>query len=91
MRARQESPLATHHIAGEKNFLGDIPSRSFGYKAAWHFDDEIYFLTFFNALFPLPSQKCWEGYRLSKHTLTKVISVFQMGDLRLDTWQTLRP
>ena len=35
----------TRHIAGKRNHLGDIPSRSFGYKKEWHFKKDKQFLT----------------------------------------------
>ena len=32
-RVNRASPLVTRHLAGVRNHLGDIPSRSFGYKS----------------------------------------------------------
>ena len=64
LRKNRESPLITRHLAGDRNALGDIPSRSHGYKAAWHFHNNTDFWTFFNESFPLPSQNSCTGFRL---------------------------
>ena len=45
LRKNRASPLVTRHLAGERNHLGDIPSRSFGYKKEWEHNEEA-FLTF---------------------------------------------
>ena len=42
-RVNRASPLVTRHLAGVRNHLGDIPSRSFGYKPEWRFDDDCEF------------------------------------------------
>ena len=44
MRKNRASPLVTRHLAGNRNHLGDIPSRSFGYKEEWHFEKTDNFL-----------------------------------------------
>ena len=50
-RKNGASPLVTRHLAGVRNYLGDIPSRSFGYKAEWHFVKDLDFLSFLTKLF----------------------------------------
>ena len=37
MNAQRSCPLTTLHIAGDQNSMTDIPSRSFGSEAKWHF------------------------------------------------------
>jgi hypothetical protein len=60
MRKNRASPLVTRHIAGVRNMLGDIPSCSYGYKAKWHFVNDIDFLAFltkhFLCLLRIPGQ-----------------------------------
>ncbi|KAL7467704.1 hypothetical protein ACHAXS_007940 [Conticribra weissflogii] len=36
LHANRASPLAIQHIAGKRNVLADIPSRSFGSEPQWH-------------------------------------------------------
>ena len=51
------SPLTPMHIAGEKNALTDVPSRSFGSNAAWFCKNDSDLPTFFNSMFPLPATR----------------------------------
>ena len=39
MRVQRAPLIAKHQIAGVKHFLENIPSRLFGFKSAWYFDD----------------------------------------------------
>ena len=89
LRHNRTSPLVTRHLAGKRNHLGDIPSRSFGWKAAWHFDCDIDFLTFFNSVFPLPEQNCWTGFRLTSGVVSKVISELLTEGSPMDEWRQL--
>ncbi|KAL7522296.1 hypothetical protein ACHAWF_000302, partial [Thalassiosira exigua] len=73
MRENRASLLITRHIAGECNDLGDIPSRSFGYKAEWYFEEDSEFLAFFNKRFSMPQKNSWTGFRLSSAVSSRVI------------------
>jgi len=76
-------------MAGDWNFLGDIPLRSFGFKTKWHFEQDDDFLTFFNAAFPLPLQNSWTGFRLTDEVSSKVISELLMRELPMNKWRQL--
>ncbi|KAL7545707.1 hypothetical protein ACHAWF_009056, partial [Thalassiosira exigua] len=89
MRVNRASPLVTRHLAGERNHLGDIPSRSFGYKAEWHFEDDNDFLTFFNTTFPLPNKNCWSGFRLSSAVSSRVICELLTAGSSMAEWRQL--
>ena len=89
LRKNRASPLVTRHMAGERNSLGDIPSRSFGYKAEWHFERDIDFLAYFNKTFPLPNQNCWTGYRLHSAVASKVMRELLMQGSSMDEWRQL--
>ena len=78
LRAKRSSPLTPLHIRGVHNRIGDIPSRSFGYKKEWHFPLDIDFLTFFNKTFPLPKQESWHIFQLQKKICTRVTSALLM-------------
>ena len=73
MRQSRAPPLVTCHLAGKRNHLGDIPSRSFGYKKEWHFEKDNDFLAYFDNLFPLPNKNTRTGFRLKSAVATKVI------------------
>ena len=73
MRRNRASPLVTRHIEGDRNRLGDIPSRSFGYKPEWRFEHDSNLLKFFDATFPLPNQNSWQGFRLSDAVCSRVM------------------
>ena len=89
MRVNRASPLVTRHLAGDRNHLGDIPSRSFGYKAAWHFENDLDFLTFFNKTFPLPHQNTWTGFRLTSAVASRVICELATAGSSMDEWRRL--
>ena len=72
MRRCHAQPLLTRHLAGKRNHLGDIPSRSFGYEKEWHFENDKEFLTYFNHIFPLPDKNTWTGFRLKYAVAMKV-------------------
>ena len=56
MQLKRSSPLTTLHIAGKRNAMTDIPSRSFGSVPRWHCKSETDFSHLFNMSFPLPNQ-----------------------------------
>ena len=88
-RVNRASPLVTRHLAGVRNHLGDIPLRSFGYKAEWHFENDLDFLSFFNETFPLPEQNCWTGFRLANAVVTKVTRELLTRGSPMDEWRQL--
>jgi hypothetical protein len=47
MKLRKVLPLTTLHIAGKKNAMTDIPSRSFGSEPKWFCKDDSDLLTLF--------------------------------------------
>ena len=73
LRKNRASPLITRHTAGKQNALGDVPLRSYGWKASWHYENDDDFLTFFNSLFPLPEQNLWTGFRLNDEVVSRVM------------------
>ena len=89
MRANRASPLVTRHLAGERNRLGDIPSRSYGYKAEWHFEEDDAFLANFNTLFPLPAQNCWTGFRLDSGVVSRVMRELLTQGSSMAEWRRL--
>ena len=89
MRKNRASPLVTRHLAGKRNHLGDIPSRSFGYKKEWHFEKDKQFVTYFNQTFPLPNKNTWTGFRLNSAVVTKVTrELLTQGSLMAE-WRQL--
>ena len=89
MRKNRASPLVTRHLAGKRNHLGDIPSRSFGYKKEWHSEKDKNFLAYFNNLFPLPNKNTWTGFRLKSAVATKVIHELLTQGLSVAEWRQL--
>ena len=89
LRKNRASPLVTRHLAGDRNQLGDIPSRSFGYKAEWHFTNDLDFLNYFNACFPLPFQNCWTGFRLDNAIVSKVMQELLTQGSSMAEWRRL--
>ena len=81
------SPLTPLHVAGVRNALTDIPSRSFGSEPKWFCKNDAQLLTLFNKTFPLPNQASWQVYRPSKEQCTRVTSVLQMRRTTADEWQ----
>eukprot|EP00956_Cyclotella_meneghiniana_P002764 scaffold3249_cov37-Cyclotella_meneghiniana.AAC.3 len=82
------SPLATLHIAGEKNAMTDIPSRSFGSEPKWYCKTEEELLTLFNSHFPL-EQNTWTVFRPSQKIISRIFSVLQTKVLRMEEWTRL--
>jgi hypothetical protein len=74
LRAKQQKacPFTPIHIAGTRNAIADIPSRSFGSNQNRRCDTDNNLLTLFNSTFPLPSQVGTYGTR----------SVFTINNLR---------
>jgi hypothetical protein len=89
LRKNRASPLVTRHLAGDRNALGDIPSRSYGYKAEWHFENDIDFLAYFNVTFPLPSKNCWTGFQLASGVVSKVMQELLTQGSPMAEWRRL--
>ena len=83
------SPLTPLHIAGSKNAMTDIPSRSFGSNHKWHCTSNEELLTLFNSTFPLPNQASWTVYQPSLEISTRVISILRTRDSTLAEWNRL--
>lgn len=83
------SPLTPLHIAGSKNSMTDIPSRSFGSNPKWHCTSNEELLTLFNSTFPLPNQASWTVYHPSSEISTRVISILRTRDSTLAEWNRL--
>ena len=89
LRKNRASPLITRHIAGKRNALGDVPSRSYGWKASWHYENDDDFLTFFNSRFPLPKQNSWTGFRLNDEVVSKVMRKLLTQGSPMAEWRLL--
>ena len=87
LKSQRACPLTPIHIAGERNAIGDVPSRSFGSNPAWRCDTDNDLLTLFNSLFPLPDQSSWTVYRLNCELVMHVISVLRTKPFELDEWR----
>ena len=87
----QESSIAAGDTAHcrRQDSLGDVPSRSFGWKVAWHFENDAEFLTFFNPCFPLPNQNCWTGFRLTDKVSLKVMRKLLTQGSPVEEWRRL--
>ncbi len=88
-RENRGSPLVARHLAGIRNRLGDILSRSFGYKDEWHFTSDDAFLSFFNTTFPLPNKNSWTGFRLTSAIATKAMRELLTGGSPMAEWNRL--
>jgi len=81
------SPLSALHISGVDNQMTDIPSRSFGTPAKWHYKSDLDLLTFYNQTFPLNQQQnSWSVYQVGSRISTLVLSVLRTKLLDLDVW-----
>lgn len=89
LQIRKASPLTTLHIAGKRNQLTDIPSRSFGSEPQWACKTDSDFASLYNSLFPLPSQQYWNVFRFSNAVVTKIISVLLTRPSTMDEWRRL--
>eukprot|EP00956_Cyclotella_meneghiniana_P025446 scaffold53123_cov73-Cyclotella_meneghiniana.AAC.1 len=90
LKVRQVSPLCTLHIAGEKNEMTDMPSRSFGSEPKWHCKTDDEFLAMYNSLFPLPNpQDSWTVFQLSPKIISMIYSALRTGVLGMEEWRRL--
>ena len=51
LAVRMRHNRASPYLAGKRNHLGDVPSRSFGYRKAWHHKGDKQFLKFLTRCF----------------------------------------
>jgi hypothetical protein len=89
MNAQQSCPLMTLHIAGDKNTMTDIPSRSFGSNHKWHFKTENDLLIFFNSSFLLPLKNSWRVCQPTSKIAMRVISILRIVPFKLEDWRGL--
>ena len=67
--------------------LGDILSHPYGYKAKWHFVNDIDFLAFFNKTFPLHAKNSWTGFRLTNKVAMKARLKLLAQGLSMAEWR----
>ena len=89
MKLKKVSPLTTLHIAGKKNAMTDIPSRSFGSEPKWFCKNNSDLLTLFNKSFPLPNQNSWSVFQPSNAISMRVISALRMTLTGMEEWRRL--
>jgi hypothetical protein len=89
LKQRHVSPLTPMHIAGAKNAMTDIPSRSFGSEKKWHCKTDKDLLTLFNNTFPLPNQNSWTVYRPSSKITSRIMSVLGREVSGMEEWRRL--
>ena len=87
LKTMHVSPLTQLHIAGQRNAMTDIPSRSFGSEPKWLCANDHDLLKLFNTLFPLPLQNSWTVFQPSSAIGTRVISVLRMQAFIMDKWR----
>jgi hypothetical protein len=68
--------------------MTDIPSCSFGSKQKWHFKTDEDLHSFFNSIFPLPTQS-WSVCQPTSAIATHVISILWMKPLTIEDWRQL--
>jgi hypothetical protein len=83
-RATQAGPLTIGPIAGVKNDMADLASRSFND----HLSCDRAFLTHFNTRFPLPQKQSWRLARLMPGRILLVTSTLDGKRLPLQHWTT---
>lgn len=89
LKLKHVSPLTPLHIAGKKNEMTDIPSRSFGSEKKWFCRNEDELLNLFNSSFPLPQQNSWTVFRPSREIESRVISVLRQEVIKMEEWRRL--
>ena len=89
LKQNHVSPLTPLHIAGKKNEMTDIPSRSFGSEKKWFCETEEDLLKLFNSSFPLPNQNSWTVFWPSREIESRVISVLRQEVSRMEEWRRL--
>ena len=82
-------PLTPLHIAGEKNAMTDIPSRSFGSNPSWHCRTNHELRLLYIKKFPLPNQQSWTVYQPPNAISMRVISVLRTRAMTMAEWRRL--
>ena len=91
MHKQAVSPLTTMHVAGVRNSMTDMPSRSFGSEPRWHCRTEGELRAMMDSHFPLPKQNSWTVFRVSSRIATKLTSALRMTPFELEEWLRLPP
>ena len=68
-KKRQTSPLTPMHVAGKKNAITDIPSRSFGSKKKWQCKTDSEVFDMFNQHFPFQDSTPGHSFALCPGSL----------------------
>ena len=89
LKLKKCCPLTPIHIAGVKNSMADIPSRSFGSEPRWYCKCSSELLSLYNQKFPLPQQASWTVFQPTSEIAMRVISVLRMKHFSLDEWRRL--
>ncbi len=89
LKVKQCCPLTPLHVAGTKNSMADMASRSFGSVPRWYCKTQDDFSRLFNSLFPLPLQNTWNVFHFNNRLFMRVISVLRMKDSTLAEWQRI--
>jgi len=89
MKLKKCCPITPLHVAGKRNIMADVASRSYGSNPAWYCKSDNDFQLMFNSLFPLPSQNTWSVFRLTNEMCMRVISLLRMKDSTLEEWRRI--
>ncbi len=89
LKVKQCCPLTPLHVAGTKNSMADMASRSFGSVPKWYCKTQDDFSRRFNSLFPLPLQNTWNVFQFNNRLYMRVISVLRMKDSTLAEWRRI--
>ena len=89
LKVKQCCPLTPLHVAGTRNSMADMASRSFGRVPKWYCKTQDDFSRLFNSLFPLPLQNTWNIFHLNNKLFMRVISILRMKDSTLAEWQRI--
>ena len=82
-------PMTPLHVAGKKNSMADVASRSFGTPSQWFCSNDVEFANLFNTLFPLPYQNTWTVFRPTNEICMRVILILRMQASSLDEWRRI--
>ena len=89
LKIQRACPLTTIHIAGRRNAISNVPSRSFGSNPTWQCANADKLLILFNPMFPLPNQTSWTVLHLNCDMVMGVTSALQTKLFALDDWRRL--
>ena len=89
MHMHAASSLTTMHVAGTRNSMTDMPSRSFGSEPRWHCKSDDGLREMMDSHFPLPHQSSWTVFCVSSETSTRLTSALLMTPFELEEWRQL--